>query len=165
MVWSCCCCSCSAKMVTFFSGPLSFPFTLPNFLPFIQAFICYPFHPSIHPIPARGWVGVLVFRCRVVYSACVRATVSFGSVRSRLLGFPISHLWTTCDVFLSWKLTHNSDTDPQMAKLIPFCIFKKSYFIVFRFRFTLEVEIFLFLGQIFLLLAKKKMIFFLCFLI
>ena len=108
-----------------FFGPLSFPFTLPNFLPFIQAFICYPFHTSIHPIPARGWVGVLVFRCRVVYSACVRATVSFGSVRSRLLGFPISHLWTTCDVFLSWKLTHNSDTDPQMAKLIPFCIFKK----------------------------------------
>ena len=150
MVWSCCCCSCSAKMVTFFSGTLSFPFTLPNFMPFIQAFICYPFHPSIHPIPARGWVGVLVFRCRVVYSACVRATVSFGSVRSRLLGFPISHLWTTCGVFLSWKLTrhdHNFDAHPQMAKLIPFFCMFKIYNIVFRLRFALEVEIFLLLAK------------------
>jgi hypothetical protein len=66
-----------------FFGPLSFPFTLPNFLPFIQAFICYPFHPS-------NTHGLAVW----VYSACVRATVSFGSVWSRLLDFPFLHLWT-----------------------------------------------------------------------
>ena len=160
MDWSCCCCSCSAKMVTFFSAPFRF---LLRFQ--ISCHLSRPLY-AIHSIhPARVGVGFSCFVAVWVYSACVRATVSFGSVRSRLLGFPISHLWTTCDVFLSWKLTHNSDTDPQMANLIPFCIFKKSYFIVFRFRFTLEVEIFLFLGQIFLLLAKKKMIFFLCFLI
>ena len=51
-----------------FFGPLSFPFTLPNFLPFIQAFICYPFHPS-----SPGWGWVFLFRCRVgVFRVCTR---------------------------------------------------------------------------------------------
>ena len=46
-----------------FFGPLSFPFTLPNFLPFIQAFICYPFHPSIQPGLGLGFLVSLPCGC------------------------------------------------------------------------------------------------------
>ena len=144
MDWSCCC-SCSAKMVTFFSAPFRF---LLRFQ--ISCHLSGPLY-AIHSIhPARVGVGFSCFVAVWVYSACVRATVSFGSVRSRLLGFPISHLWTTCGVFLSWKLTrndHNFDAHPQMAKLIPFFCMFKNYNIVFRLRFALEVEIFLLLAK------------------